>query len=88
MQSVISQTGDPGVTSLSPARSHTFMETDHEIISKVILLLPLIQEGLLSVTSKVCAHKTSNKQKSLNPCPVATEFILLLKTAGASDKDN
>ena len=30
----------------------TFMETDHEIISVVILPLQLIQEGQLSVTSK------------------------------------
>ena len=29
-----------------------FVEIDHEIISTVILLLPLIQEGLLSVTNK------------------------------------
>ena len=26
-------TADPGVTSLIPARSHTFVEIDHEIIS-------------------------------------------------------
>ena len=31
-------TADPGVASLIPARSHTFMEIDHEIISTVILL--------------------------------------------------
>ena len=31
---------------------YTFMEIDHEIFSMVILLLPLIKEGLLSVTSK------------------------------------
>ena len=41
-----------GVGSLIPARSHTFEEINHEIISMVILLLPLIQEGLLSVTSE------------------------------------
>ena len=29
---------NPGVTSLIPARSHTFMEIDHEIISTAILL--------------------------------------------------
>ena len=29
-----------------------FVEIDHEIISMVILILPLIQEGLLSVTSE------------------------------------
>ena len=33
-----SLTTDPGVASLIPARSHTFVEIDHEIISKVILL--------------------------------------------------
>ena len=44
-------TADPGVASSIPARSHTFMDIDHEIISTVILLLPLIQEELLSVTS-------------------------------------
>ena len=31
-------TADPGVTSLIPVRSHTFVEIDHEIISTVILL--------------------------------------------------
>ena len=41
-----SKTEDPGVVSL--ARS-TFVEIDHEIISTVILL-PLIQEELLSAT--------------------------------------
>ena len=29
---------DPGVSSLIPALSHTFVEIDHEIISSVILL--------------------------------------------------
>ena len=38
-------TADPGVASLIPALSHTFIEIDHEIISAAILL-PLIQEGL------------------------------------------
>ena len=32
-------TADPGVASLIPARSNTFVEIDHEIISKVILFL-------------------------------------------------
>ena len=31
-------TADPGVRSLIPARSHTFREIDHEIISMAILL--------------------------------------------------
>ena len=33
-------TADPGVASSIPARSHTFVEIDHEIISTVILLPP------------------------------------------------
>ena len=37
-QSVTCLTADPGVASLIPAHSHTFMETDHEIISTAILL--------------------------------------------------
>ena len=45
-------TADPGVASSIPVRSHTFVEIDHEIISTVILLLQLIQERLLSVTSE------------------------------------
>ena len=34
----MSLTADPGVASSIPARSHTFMEIDREIISTVILL--------------------------------------------------
>ena len=34
----MSLTVDPGVASLIPAWSHTFMEIDYEIISTVILL--------------------------------------------------
>ena len=36
-----SLTADTGVASSIPARSHTFVEIDHEIISTVILPLPL-----------------------------------------------
>ena len=43
-------TADPGVGSWIPARSHSFVEVDHEIIL-LYSSLPLIQEGLLSVTS-------------------------------------
>ena len=58
-QSVITcLTADPGFPSSISARSHTFVELDHEIISSVILLLPLIQEGLLSFTSEsMCTGK-------------------------------
>ena len=37
-QSVTCLTADTAVSSSIPARSHTFVEIDHEIISKVILL--------------------------------------------------
>ena len=37
-QLVTCLTADPGVMSSIPARSHTFMETDHEIIASAILL--------------------------------------------------
>ena len=43
-------TADPGVASSISARSHTFVEIDHEIIPTVIVFLRLIQEGMLSVT--------------------------------------
>ena len=38
MQSIMCLTADQGNVSLIPARSHTFMEIDHEIISTAILL--------------------------------------------------
>ena len=47
-------TADPGVASSIPARSHTFVEIDHEIISTVILHP---QEGLFSVASKCMRTK-------------------------------
>ena len=50
-------TADPGVASLILAWYQTLVEIDHEIISKAILL-PLIQEGLLSVTSESMCTKS------------------------------
>ena len=35
---VVCLTADPGVASLIPARSHTYVQVDHEIISTLILL--------------------------------------------------
>ena len=35
-----------------PGRQHSFMEIDHEVFSTVILSLPLIQEGQLSVSGE------------------------------------
>ena len=45
-------TADPGVASSIPVRSHTFMEIDHEMISTVILLLPLIHSRRVVVSYK------------------------------------
>ena len=53
-------TADPGVRSLIPAVSHTFKEFDHEIISKVILLLSSesFKKGCCQSQAKVCARST------------------------------
>ena len=59
VQSALSLTADPGVGSLILAGSHTIKEIDHQIIFTVILLLPLIQEGLLPVRSKSMCMSTS-----------------------------
>ena len=45
-------TADPGVASLIPVRSHTFVEIYHEMISTVILLLPLIHSRRVVVSYK------------------------------------
>ena len=44
----------PGGRGFNPrrGRQHPFVETDHEIFSTVILSLPLIQEGQLSVSGE------------------------------------
>ena len=44
----------PGGRGFNPhrGRQHFFVEIDHEIFSTVILSLPLIQEGQLSVSGK------------------------------------
>ena len=44
----------PGGRRFNPnqGRQHSFLETDHEIFSTVILSLPLIQEGQLSVSGE------------------------------------
>ena len=49
---------DPGVVSLIPAQSITFVEIDSVIISTpTILLLPLIREGLVSFTREVLVNR-------------------------------
>ena len=55
-----SLTADPGVASSIPARSHTFVEIDHEIISMVILLpsAESFKKGCCQLQPKVCARST------------------------------
>ena len=58
-------TGDQEVAGSNPrrGRQHSFVEIDHEIFSTVILSLPLIQEGHLSVSGeRMCTILTN--------CPV------------------
>ena len=53
-------TAIPGVASSIPARSHTFVEIDHEIISTVILLpsADSFKKGCCQLQAKVCARIT------------------------------
>ena len=53
-------TADSGVASSIPARSHTFVDIDHEIISTVILLpsADSLKNGCCQLQAKVCAQIT------------------------------
>ena len=54
-----SLTADPGVMSIIPAWSHTFVEIDHEIISTVILpSAESFKKGCCQLQVKVCARST------------------------------
>ena len=55
-----SLTADPGIASSISARSHTFVEIDHEIISMVILLPSAVsfKKGCCQLQAKVCARST------------------------------
>ena len=55
-----SLTADTGVASSIPARSHTSVEIDHEIISTVILLptAESFKKGCCLLQTKVCAQST------------------------------
>ena len=50
---------DQGVASLIPARSHTFMEIDHEIISTAILLPSAESFKKSCCQLQVCARSTA-----------------------------
>ena len=53
-------TADPGVASSIPARYHTFVAIDHEIISTVILFpsAESFKKGCCQLQAKVCARST------------------------------
>ena len=55
--------------SLILAQPHTFLEIDHKIFSMVILLLLLIQEGLMSVTSERMWAKYCMVKPPSQACP-------------------
>ena len=56
-------TADPGVVSSILARSHTFVEIDHEIISTIILLpsAESFMKGCCQLQAKVCARLKGKK---------------------------
>ena len=56
----VSLTADPGIGRSIPARSHNFVEIDHEIISTVILLpsAESFKKGCCQLQAKVCARST------------------------------
>ena len=59
----------PGRRGFNPrrGRQHSFVEIDHEILSTVILSLPLIQEGQLSVSDeRMCTILVNHKGLSLH----------------------
>ena len=55
-----SLTADSGVASPILARSHTFVEIDHDMISTVILLhfVESFKKGFCRLQAKVCARST------------------------------
>ena len=55
-----SLTADTGVVSSIPARSHTFVEIDHEVLSTVILLptADSFKKDCCQLQAKVCARIT------------------------------
>ena len=62
-------TADPGIASSIPARSHTFLEIDYEIISTVIFLpfAESFKKDCFQLQAKVCAQSTG--QLLVQACP-------------------
>ena len=59
-QSVICLTADPGVASSIPARYHTFVEIDHEIISTVKPLSHWTATVLRQLATSIASGTQSN----------------------------
>ena len=70
-----SLTADPGVASLIPARSHTFVEIDYEIISTVILF-PSAESF-----KKVCC------QFKAQVCALSTGYMLVQALSNKTNKN-
>ena len=75
-------TADPGVASSIPARSHTFVLIDHEIISKTILLLSLIHRVLTrilktGVIESIPGKRLESKLKNWSLPWKSYEFLVL-----------
>ena len=63
-------TGDQEVVgSTAAGRQHSFVEIEHEIFSAVVLSLPLIQEGQLSVSDERMCTLLVNRLED-KACPV------------------
>ena len=80
-----SLTADPGVASSIPARSHTFVEIDCEIISTVILLpsAESFKKGCCQLQAKVCARSTGYEGCSnMNASGFITFFTYMLQQNG------
>ena len=66
-QSVICLTADPGVVSLMSARSYTFVEIDHEIISTAILLPSAVSRKVVVSCKRKHVHEVL--VNCLEACP-------------------
>ena len=87
----MSPTADPGITSLIPARSHTFMEIDQDVFLVIILLL-LIQEGYVEealvrhVVKLVQEKNTLRLSNDMDPDPTPELGPYCLQRLSADEK--
>ena len=64
----MSLTADPGVVNSIPARSHTFVEIDHEIVSTVIYMYGVLQNPLNHSRRVVVSYKRKYVHELLVNC--------------------